>query len=131
MRAAVYDPLVQALDFYVGWQDIQAPGAASVADISAGNITASRTSRTDQKRRGKHKQRGSRRRAHVLVPGAGLGRLSAELAARGYASVHANEISPTSWVKHLARFRGFWFTVSRPLSQKTFFAPLGQGEKRR
>lgn len=93
----MYDPLVQALDYYVGWQDIQAPGTAPTSQS-----TASGTTRVHHKTRRKYKQKGARRRANVLVPGAGLGRLAAELAARGYANVHANEISQTSWVQRFA-----------------------------
>lgn len=97
MRAAVYDPLVQALDFYVGWQEVQAPGTAPTSQS-----TASGTTGGYDKAWRKHKQKGARRRSNVLVPGAGLGRLAAELAARGYANVHANEISQTSWVQQFA-----------------------------
>lgn len=106
MRAAVYSPLLKALDDRFGRQE-----AASSA-ITGGRGDSYRNSDglndTDGDRGG-----GGRcgaqadpppattppacgRTANVLVPGAGLGRLATEIAARGYASVHANELSTTS-----------------------------------
>lgn len=97
MRAAVYDPVLQALDHWVGWQE----GATARATPTATEAGARGGSRGEfrarqRKRRGQPKPSRVRRPANVLVPGAGLGRLAAEIAAREYASVHANELSMTS-----------------------------------
>lgn len=132
MRAAVYDPLLRALDLYVGWQQLPDAAASRSSPVasapSAGSRCAGKTGvgwrsagvgwdpessgRTGGRSGGTvwvppqeryqercpRRPKKARRVANVLVPGAGLGRLAAEVAARGYASVHANELSPTSWV---------------------------------
>lgn len=111
MRKAVYTPLLKALDLYVGWQDAQqtinaAAGAAANSasedrsggvDSGAGSSSPGGASMWDQPQQAPRRLK-TRRHANILVPGAGLGRLAAEVAARDYASVHANELSPTSWV---------------------------------
>ncbi|CAM9402287.1 unnamed protein product [Choristocarpus tenellus] len=67
-RKSVYGPLLRVLDESFGIPGEQQP--------DSGNL-------------------GKRGLVSVLVPGAGLGRLAVEIAARGYASVQANELSPT------------------------------------
>lgn len=115
VRAAVYDPLLKALDEYFGGR-----GEATATNDSEGASDGSSGRRGDAQgdsfrcsdtreqgwwRDQPEPQKASNRRAFctdrprtakVLVPGAGLGRLAAEIAARGYASVHANELSATS-----------------------------------
>lgn len=92
MRTAVYNPLLEALDDYVGSR------SRGVRDGTAGSGVGGGGG--DRCSGGKRDQPGPRndntRMANVLVPGAGLGRLAVEVAARGYASVHANELSTTS-----------------------------------
>ena len=97
VRAAVYDPLLQALDQWVGWQEGTIAGAAPTA-TEAGTRSGNRGEirARQRRRRGQPKPSRVRRPANVLVPGAGLGRLAAEIASREYASVHANELSVTS-----------------------------------
>lgn len=98
MRTAVYEPLLQALDDWVGWQEGPTPPDVAPAATDAGARTGNRveTKVRQRRRRAQPKPTSVRRRANVLVPGAGLGRLAAELAGREYASVHANELSMTS-----------------------------------
>lgn len=130
----MYDPLLRALDEYVGWQEDATPlagsplsrggrnsaasnGRATSADCDVGgrdsdeNVSGGKSFTQDPQELGDEAELPSgagfssfssappyaqRRKANVLVPGAGLGRLAAEVAARGYASVHANELSTTS-----------------------------------
>lgn len=101
MRAAVYEPLLRALDVHVGWQE-GADAMIDKEDCSSGiDGLGARddTTGSDARERGWDQlgpRKANRRMANVLVPGAGLGRLAVEVAARGYASVHANELSVTS-----------------------------------
>lgn len=92
VRAAVYDPILKALDLLFGkWQPYGTGGsAARGAGAGTGDVCAWKDYRDNSPRAKK-----ARHMVNVLVPGAGLGRLAAEVAARGYASVHANELSPT------------------------------------
>lgn len=97
VRAAVYDPLLQALDHWVGWQDGTTSRAAPAAtEVGTRGASRGEIRARQRRRRGQPKPSRARRPANVLVPGAGLGRLAAEIAAREYASVHANELSMTS-----------------------------------
>ncbi|CAM9296477.1 unnamed protein product, partial [Hapterophycus canaliculatus] len=108
VRAGVYDPLLRALDEYVGWQDDAAAPAGS--PIGRGERSSASSDGGTTRSQGQAEPppdvrfpslssaspaHARRRMANVLVPGAGLGRLAAEVAARGYASVHANELSTT------------------------------------
>ncbi|CAN0461899.1 unnamed protein product, partial [Ectocarpus sp. 12 AP-2014] len=123
VRAAVYSPLLKALDDRFGRQE----GASSAGGRGDSFSNRDGLSDTDGDR-----GRGGRcggpadpppattppacgRTANVLVPGAGLGRLATEIAARGYASVHANELSTTMlsscyWL--MEALRGADFTVA-------------------
>ncbi len=102
MRTAVYDPLLRALDVYGGWQESADAKIVEEGRSSSTGGIGERGAATDgsNMREGGCDQLGprkpKRRVANVLVPGAGLGRLAVEIAARGYASVHANELSVTS-----------------------------------
>lgn len=97
VRAAVYDPLLQALDHWVGWQEGAAPAGAAPTATEAVPRSRGEIGARQRRRRGQPKPAARvRRPANVLVPGAGLGRLATEIAAREYASVHANELSMTS-----------------------------------
>lgn len=133
VRAAVYDPLLRALDEYVGGEHEEATatngseggrdgssgsgrrrrggarGGTAGGDVGGDGTGSCMCSGTRERGRrgGGHPEppeasycssscADRRRTANVLVPGAGLGRLAAEVAARGYASVHANELSATS-----------------------------------
>lgn len=89
MRTAVYNPLLEALDDYVGSR------SGSPRDSTAGNGVDGGGGGTRDQAEPREKSI-NMRMANVLVPGAGLGRLAVEIAARGYASVHANELSTTS-----------------------------------
>ncbi|CAM9428909.1 unnamed protein product, partial [Laminaria digitata] len=96
VRAAVYDPLLQALDHWVGWQEGAAPAGAAPTATEAVPRSRGEIRARQRRRRGQPKPAARvRRPANVLVPGAGLGRLATEIAAREYASVHANELSMT------------------------------------
>lgn len=107
MRAAVYTPLLKALDDHFGRQE----GSSSAGGCGDSYSNSDGLSDTDGDRGGgggggsccgqadppsATRPSACGRTANVLVPGAGLGRLATEIAARGYASVHANELSTTS-----------------------------------
>lgn len=133
VRAAVYDPLLRALDKHFGGQEEVAPatngseggcdgssgsrrrgdprGGTAMIDIDGNHDDTGESRYSDRRGQGREGDRpepskGSHccyapctdrpRTGSVLVPGAGLGRLAVEVAARGYASVHANELSETS-----------------------------------
>ncbi|CAM9582266.1 unnamed protein product [Ectocarpus sp. 13 AM-2016] len=104
VRAAVYSPLLKALDDRFGRKE----GASSAGGRGDSFSNGDGLSDTDGDRGGGGGRCGGQadpppattppacgRTANVLVPGAGLGRLATEIAARGYASVHANELSTT------------------------------------
>ncbi|CAN0487488.1 unnamed protein product, partial [Ectocarpus sp. 8 AP-2014] len=98
VRASVYSPLLKALDDRFGRHEA-ASSAGGRGDCSYSNTDgdcggggrcgdqAGPPPATTPPACG--------RTANVLVPGAGLGRLATEIAAREYASVHANELSTT------------------------------------
>lgn len=92
VRTAVYNPLLEALDDYVGGRSGGVRDGTAGSDVGGGGDDRCSGGERDQPER----RRSDTRMANVLVPGAGLGRLAVEVAARGYASVHANELSTTS-----------------------------------
>lgn len=93
MRTAVYNPLLEALDDYVGSRRSRgARDGTGCGDVGGGGGGSCSGGMRDQT----EPRSDYVRMANVLIPGAGLGRLAVEVAARGYASVHANELSTTS-----------------------------------
>lgn len=92
VRTAVYNPLLEALGEYVGSTTREARDDAIRSDVDGGGSDSCNGGEKDQP----EPRRTDVPMASVLVPGAGLGRLAVEVAARGYASVHANELSTTS-----------------------------------
>eukprot|EP00752_Nemacystus_decipiens_P004092 g3745.t1 len=91
VRAAVYNPLLEALDAYIGSRRSGERDYTAGSDVGGGGGDNRSGSERDQP-----EPRGSDTpMANVLIPGAGLGRLAVEVAATGYASVHANELSTT------------------------------------
>ncbi|CAN0253255.1 unnamed protein product, partial [Ectocarpus fasciculatus] len=136
VRAAVYTPLLQALDDHFGWQEDGTAARHSAGGRDDSYCSGGGLSDTDGGHRGGGSCGGQGdpppattppacgRTANVLVPGAGLGRLAAEVAARGYASVHANELSTTMlsscyWLMEALRGADFTGTAATPTSPLT------------
>lgn len=92
MRTAVYNPLLEALDDYVGSRSRGARDGTAGSYLGGGGGDSCSGGKRDRP----EPRENDAPMANVLVPGAGLGRLAVEVAARGYASVHANELSTTS-----------------------------------